>query len=73
LNEAEAILYSTHKYGLIDSIAVPPESENADTDSLRLYLSDGVEEEKFKVTEVLEEKRKVWMMFKVCSKRNMMI
>lgn len=57
MNEAEAILYSTHKYGLIDSIAVPPESENADTDSLRLYLSDGVEEEKFKVTEVLEEKQ----------------
>lgn len=57
LEEGEAILYSTHKYGLIDSIAVPPDSENADAGSLRLYLSDGEENEKFKISEVLEEEQ----------------
>ena len=50
----EGLLYATHKYGLIDRVAVPPDSKEADLEDLRLYLEDGESEQNIELSEILE-------------------
>lgn len=55
MEDTQAVLYADVKYGLIDSVAVPPESARADLDDLRVFMFDEESAYDYHIFELLED------------------
>ena len=51
---SEGLLYATHKYGLIDRVAILPDSKEAELENLRLYLESEEDNQDIKLSKILE-------------------